>query len=122
MIKLDHLTLRVSDHRKSRDWYMATLGLKVEFEVPQRPATALQDDAGFTLFVEQGPEPPAPGCALYFQVEDVEARHRQLTSQGVGFVHGPRTAYWGYGAELADPDGYTIRLWDETSMRDKGGG
>ena len=24
----------------------------------------------------------------------------------------------GYGAELQDPDGYLIRLWDERSMRE----
>jgi hypothetical protein len=33
----------------------------------------------------------------------------------------PRSAedFWGYGPELADPDGYVIRLWDEKSMREK---
>ena len=41
MIKLDHLTIPVSDRERSRDWYVATLGLKVEFEVPKRNATAL---------------------------------------------------------------------------------
>ena len=25
----------------------------------------------------------------------------------------------GYGAELVDPDGYRIRLWDEKSMKAK---
>jgi hypothetical protein len=30
--------------------------------------------------------------------------------------------YWGYGAELLDPDGYRIMLWDEASMKAKGGG
>lgn len=25
----------------------------------------------------------------------------------------------GYGAELADPDGYLIRLWDQRSMKEK---
>jgi hypothetical protein len=28
-----------------------------------------------------------------------------------------RLTYWGYGAELIDPDGYLIRLWDERSMK-----
>ena len=27
--------------------------------------------------------------------------------------------YWGYGAELTDPDGYLIRLWDQRSMKEK---
>jgi hypothetical protein len=29
--------------------------------------------------------------------------------------------FWGYGAELCDPDGYRFRLWDEKSMKEKGG-
>jgi catechol 2,3-dioxygenase-like lactoylglutathione lyase family enzyme len=29
--------------------------------------------------------------------------------------------YWGYGAELRDPDGYVVGVWDEHSMREKGG-
>ena len=27
--------------------------------------------------------------------------------------------FWGYGAELCDPDGYRLRLRDEKSMREK---
>jgi hypothetical protein len=27
--------------------------------------------------------------------------------------------FWGYGAELSDPDGYVLRLWDQTSMKEK---
>ena len=26
---------------------------------------------------------------------------------------------WGSGAELKDPDGYLVRLWDERSMKEK---
>jgi predicted enzyme related to lactoylglutathione lyase len=31
MIKFDHLAIPASDLARSRDWYMATLGLVVEF-------------------------------------------------------------------------------------------
>jgi hypothetical protein len=31
----------------------------------------------------------------------------------------PRKSNWGYGAELADPDGYFVRLWDERTMKEK---
>jgi hypothetical protein len=27
--------------------------------------------------------------------------------------------FWGYGAELCDPDGYRLRLWDAKSMAEK---
>jgi len=121
MIKLDHLTIKVRDYRAARDWYVRLLGLEEEFEVPGR-AAALQDDAGFTLFVEQAA--PAggiePSCVLYFQVEDVETRHRQLVRERVDFVHGPAKQFWGYGAELRDLDGYRLRLWDERTMEQRG--
>ena len=41
------------------------------------------------------------------------------TARGIVFGHGPQKNFWGYGAELADPDGYLIRLWDEKSMKEK---
>jgi predicted enzyme related to lactoylglutathione lyase len=119
MIKFDHLTIPVRDRARSRDWYVEILGLKVEFEVPVRNATALQDDGGFTIFVEQSSGPIGPGTALYFSVDDVDDLHAKLAARGVEFAHPPRKTYWGYGAELTDPDGYHVRLWDETTMRTK---
>ncbi|MBY0324411.1 MAG: VOC family protein [Reyranella sp.] len=42
MMKFDHLALPVSNLDRSREWYIATLGLKVEFEIP-----ACQAGSGF---------------------------------------------------------------------------
>ncbi|HVC64656.1 MAG TPA: hypothetical protein VNF52_04195 [Candidatus Dormibacteraeota bacterium] len=53
-------------------------------------------------------------CALWFQVGDVDATFVDWSGQGVTFAHGPRKT-----AELADPDGYLIRLWDQQSMKEK---
>ena len=120
MIKFDHLTIPVRDREISRDWYVATLGLKVEFEVPARKATALQDDHGFTIFVEQSTTGPiGAGTALYFSVDDVDALHAAMVARGIPFAHPPQKVFWGYGPELVDPDGYRIRLWDERTMREK---
>jgi catechol 2,3-dioxygenase-like lactoylglutathione lyase family enzyme len=119
MIKFDHLVIPVRDHARSRDWYVATLGLRVEFEVPARKATALQDDGGFTIFVEQSTGPVGNGTALYFSVDNVDDVHAKLAGQGVAFAHPPQKTYWGYGAELTDPDSYLVRLWDETTMKTK---
>src|SRR5262249_36725499 len=121
MIKLDHLTIAVTDCEKSRDWYIATLGLKLEFEIPERRTSAVQDEFGFTLFLAETPGGPGrPSCVLTFQVSDVEAKHKQLVAAGAQFVHPPQKTFWGYGADLKDPDGYHIWLWDEKSMREKG--
>ncbi len=119
-MKLDHLALPVADYAASRDWYVKTLGLKVEFEMPDRQAVALQDSDGFAIFLQQNSDPVTPaGTALWFQVADVDASFAEMSARGAAFVDGPRKNYWGYGLELADPDGYLLRLWDERTMREK---
>ena len=120
MMKLDHLRIPVSNLARSRDWYVMTLGLKIEFELPDRRTVALQDSEGFAIFLQEAPPPISPnGCALWFQVTDVDATFAEWCARGVEFAHGPRKSYWGYGAELSDPDGYLVRLWDEHSMKQK---
>jgi catechol 2,3-dioxygenase-like lactoylglutathione lyase family enzyme len=120
MIKLDHLRLPVSDLSRSCGWYTSTLGLTVEFEVPERRTVALQDSDGFTIFLQEVPAPVRTnGGALWFQVGDVDRVFAEWSARGAVFAHGPQKTYWGYGAELADPDGYLVRLWDERSMKEK---
>ena len=120
MIRLDHLAILVRDQARSRQWYIDNFDFKLEFEVPQAKTVALQDDADFTLFlVETSDQPIRPTCVLTFRVDDVEAKHRTLSQAGVAFEKAPQKLYWGYGAELRDPDGYLIHVWDERSMREK---
>ncbi|MGZ5910343.1 MAG: VOC family protein [Reyranella sp.] len=98
---------------------MSTLGLKVEFEVAATRTVALQDGEGFAIFLQEKPEVASNGTALWFQVDDVDATFAEWTARGVAFSHGPQKNFWGYGPELADPDGYIVRLWDERTMREK---
>ena len=46
--------------------------------------------------------------------------YRELAARDVNFEKPPQKLFWGYGAELRDPDGYLIYLWDERTMREKG--
>jgi catechol 2,3-dioxygenase-like lactoylglutathione lyase family enzyme len=118
---LDHLAIAVSDVARSKSWYMSVLGLRVEFEVPARRTVALQDSGGFTLFLEQRADfSGRPTCILTFRIDDVDRRVVELQSEGVTFESTPQKLFWGYGAELRDPDGYLVRLWDEVSMKEKG--
>ena len=121
MPRLDHIELPVSDWRASRDWYRDMLGFAVEMEFPDGRTVGMRDDADLTVFLHQG-APPAPAAGLSFtiQVADVDAKAAELAGRGVRFVHPPQKVYWGYGAELVDPDGYRLRLWDEVSMKQKG--
>ncbi len=122
MPRLDHLSLPVHDWRKSRDWYKDALGFEVEFELPDRKTAAMRDDADLTIFLYDGEVPACPGISFTIQVNDVEATHHELVAAGISFDHPPMKVVWGYGAELRDPDGYKLRLWDQKSMKEKGGG
>jgi catechol 2,3-dioxygenase-like lactoylglutathione lyase family enzyme len=120
MIKFDHMSLPVSNPEASRDWYVTNLGFRVEFEITERRTIALVDDADFTIFLYEAPGPLAGARpALTLQVEDVEAKYEALRAAGVAIVTPPQRNLWGYGAELDDPDGYRLMLWDETTMREK---
>jgi catechol 2,3-dioxygenase-like lactoylglutathione lyase family enzyme len=119
MMKLDHLNLPVRDLERSRAWWTSSLGLKVEFEVAATRTVALNDGEGFAIFLQEKPDVVPNGVALWFQVDDVDATHAAWSARGVRFSHGPQKNFWGYGAELADPDGYLVRLWDARSMAEK---
>ena len=122
MVRLDHLSLPVNDWQKSRDWYKSCLGFEVEFEIPDRKTAAMRDDADLTIFLYESEVTVCPGISFTIQVDDVEVAHQRLTAAGISFVHPPMKVFWGYGAELRDPDGYSLRLWDRKSMKEKGEG
>ncbi len=122
MPRLDHISLPVRDWRVSRDWWRDNLGFEVEFEIDGAGVAAMRDEADLTVFLGQADNVTIPaGLALTIQVSDVELRHAALKAAGVVFEHGPQKVFWGYGAELLDPNGYVLRLWDEASMKAKGG-
>jgi uncharacterized glyoxalase superfamily protein PhnB len=119
--RMDHLSLPVAQYIRSRDWYIKHLGLELEFEIPQHKTVALKDSADLTVFFYEKPDGQvAASCTLTFQVNDVEMKYQELSAHGVTFEKSPQKLFWGYGAELRDPDGYLIYLWDEKSMREKG--
>lgn len=121
MPRFDHLAIPVTSWVASRDWYVETLGLVIEFEAQERKTAAVKDENDFTIFLMEGSVPTSPGeFALYFQVADVRKSCDALSEQGVPFNHPPQKVFWGFGAELPDPDGYAIRLWDERSMSAEG--
>jgi catechol 2,3-dioxygenase-like lactoylglutathione lyase family enzyme len=124
VVRLDHLSIPVSDCERSREWYVHNLGLQVEFEIPERKTVAVCDEADLTLFLYVPDEGEvSASCTLTFQVDDVHETYRELSARGVPFEKDPQILFWGYGAELHDPDGYLIYLWDEKSMEEntKGG-
>jgi uncharacterized glyoxalase superfamily protein PhnB len=57
-----------------------------------------------------------PKITLTIQVDNVDSKHQELTTVGVTFVSAPKRQFWGYGAEVLDPDGYMNHLWDDVTM------
>jgi catechol 2,3-dioxygenase-like lactoylglutathione lyase family enzyme len=117
MILLNHLTIRVSDYAISRDWYVSNFGFRVEFENLASGFGGLQDSGAVELILVQHPIPDRDrDCALTLQCDSVHDKYRELTSCGIPFVHEPKNVPWGYGAELLDPDGYRVMIWDRDTM------
>jgi catechol 2,3-dioxygenase-like lactoylglutathione lyase family enzyme len=122
MVRLDHMTLPVGDWRAARDWWRDILGFEVEFEIPERNTVALKDGADLTVFFTDGTPVVSAEFSFAIQVDDVEAKYAELSAKGIKFVNAPQKLFWGYGAELKDPNGYLLGLWDPVSMKAKGGG
>jgi len=117
MAKVSHMVLPVADPGKSRDWYVNNLGFELAFE--REDVTAVKDSADLTIFLQKSAGSSAgQKITLTIQIEDVDAKYQQLSSNGVDFASAPKRQFWGYGAEVLDPDGYINHLWDEVTMRE----
>ena len=94
-MKFDHLALPVANCKRSRDWYLKTLGFKVEFENLKTKTIAIQDQAGFTIFLNQVADKIAGAkCTLVIQVKDVDRKHRELVRKGIRFINPPQKLRW----------------------------
>lgn len=115
MAKVSHIVLPVSDVPRSREWYVNRLGFMLERELEQ--AVGIKDESGLTIFLVKATDPLAgQKITLTIQVANVHSKHHELTNVGVPFISPPGRQFWGYGAEVVDPDGYMNHLWDEVTM------
>ena len=116
MAKVSHMVLPVSDVHKSSDWYVDKLGFKAERE--HEEVVGIKDQSGLTIFLQKTAGSLAgQKITLTIQVDNVDSKHQELASLGVKFASPPKLQFWGYGAEVLDPDGYMNHLWDEVTMR-----
>lgn len=117
MARFDHLAIPVADYAVSKNWYVQTLGLEIEFDMEANGMVAVRDTQDFTLFLYQGEVPSNSSAFLfYFSVDNVHEFYRSRIEQGIAFTHEPKAVDWGFGAELPDPNGYRIAVWDEKTM------
>ena len=115
MAKVSHIVLPVSDVRRSRDWYVDKLGFTVERE--HEGVVGIKDQSSLTIFLQKAAGSlPGQKITLTIQVDSVDTKHEELENLGVKSVSPPKLQFWGYGAEVLDPDGYMNHLWDEVTM------
>jgi catechol 2,3-dioxygenase-like lactoylglutathione lyase family enzyme len=117
--KVDYIMVRVSDMRRSVEFYRDTLGIAPKFESPGWS----EFQTGATTLALHASAPPAAGseaanqaapaagtCALGFSVPDLDRTYAELRERGARFAV-PPTEQPQEGIRLAvciDPDGLTI--------------
>ncbi len=99
--RIPHITIGVSDLKKSVSFYQDILGLE---KIGEWPTYAIFDIAGVTFGLE--PKAKLEICLL---VDDVDKAYRNLKDKGVKFATEPKDQPWGVrDATFVDPDGNTF--------------
>ncbi|WP_214366464.1 VOC family protein [Pseudonocardia sp. H11422] len=99
--------LRPADPERSTAFYRDVLGLAIYREFPG--GTVFFLGPGFLEVSGGGGAPSADGTALWLQVRDLAATHRELAGRGVTVLREPRREPWGLDEMwIADPDGVRI--------------
>ncbi len=109
-MRLNQITLPVSDIPRSKDFYQR-LGFRLLVDSPHYCRfLAPEGDTTFSLHAEDGPV--TPGAVIYLESDDVDAAHAALVDAGFRFDHPPRDEGWLWReAVLQDPDGHRIKLY-----------
>ena len=114
------IILLTDDYSASREFYVDTLGFKVEREIPDDEFCQMNIARGFLAIYGRsqfeklvGAEcVGSPGGAIYTFSEsnDIDVEYEQLREKGVKFVKKPTTQPWGQRtAYFTDPDGH---IWE----------
>jgi lactoylglutathione lyase len=109
---------RVKDIQRSLAFYRDVLGLDIQ-QSPEYPTwVQTMNLPGSQLGLEQTEDPSSikPGTTvLVFNCDDVKGAAESLRARGQK-VEGPRTEPYGIFADVFDPDGYMVQLFQDTSQ------
>lgn len=103
---------RAQDAGALQAWYAEHLGIPLESEWVQ--------EAGTTVFAAFGEEHWASphlgplGWGVNFRVRDLDAMVAQLRASGIEVEMDPGDYDYGRFAQLVDPEGNSIQLWQPT--------
>ena len=103
---MSRVLIRPQDRERSLAFYRDVLGLAIAREFPG--GTVFFAGTGLLEVSGHSAEPSTPGIALWMQVRDLDAAHRELVGH---VVREPRLEPWGlHEMWVADPDGTRIVL------------
>jgi catechol 2,3-dioxygenase-like lactoylglutathione lyase family enzyme len=115
------------DPERSRTFYRDQLGLAVYREFGDGPdrGTVFFLGGGLLELSGRAEQPAGPAVALWLQVRDLPAAHRELMAAGVPVLRDPRREPWGLDEMwIADPDGVRIAVVEvpaQHPLRRRGG-
>jgi predicted enzyme related to lactoylglutathione lyase len=107
------ILLHPVDLERSRAFYRDALGLAIfrEFGEGATRGTVFFLGGGFLEVSRSSSAPAGPNIALWLQVRDADAAHRELTAAGVTVLRPPVREPWGLVEMwIEDPDGVRIAV------------
>lgn len=117
-MRLNHVTLIVSDLERSKAFYRA-LGFVPIVDSPPRYARFRCPDGDASLSVEVTGDPPLGArVQLYFECTDVDAAAARVLEAGLALTQAPTDMFYLWReARLVDPDGHDLRLYSAGTNR-----
>lgn len=106
----------VKDIEKSRDFYCRLLKQEIETDFGKniifKAGFALwQPDKDHLISLNLDPTTRSQGFELYFEDDNIEKIHAELSSENISFFHGIREENWGQRTiRFFDPDGHLIEI------------
>jgi predicted enzyme related to lactoylglutathione lyase len=100
------IIVHVGDTAKARQFYGETLGYTVEAESPGFVQFNSTNGTTLALSTEQGGDP----VELWWFVEDADASHDTMRTNGIEIVSAPRDEPFGRAFAIKDPSGNTLNL------------
>jgi catechol 2,3-dioxygenase-like lactoylglutathione lyase family enzyme len=110
-IRLDHLSLQVSDLQRSRDFYVNVLGLSVNHN--PRPADEVRldlEDDGYLVLRRFSPPAKVDHLGLKLEGFNQDLVTQQLKLQGIVPIDEPLSSSIRGGFHVLDPDGFKVQL------------
>lgn len=110
-VRMEGLTLPVSDLERSLEFYRDLLGLAVEYRKGSFAQLRIGGGAlGLIRAEAPGPVGPRKNVHVELGTNDLDGLYEDLKGRGAEFLDPPRDRPWERAMSLLDPDGYRVEF------------